>query len=189
MSIEIEVKTQEINDDDRLYDYVSSKTEKLGKYLHDISNARVELTHSKTARQITDRFSTQITIWGKGFTLRSEERASDVFASFDAALEKIQRRIERYKGKRMRGRGDGTSVAEDALKAMGVEDAEPENPPIIARRKKFTLIPMNEMEAIEQSNLLGHEDFFVFFNMDTNSVNVLYRRRDNDYGLIETEIG
>jgi putative sigma-54 modulation protein len=68
------------------------------------------------------------------------------------------------------------------------EEEEPLGP-VIARRKRFTLVPMDETEAIEQMELLGHEDFFVFYNIDTNSVNVLYRRRDNTYGLIETEIG
>ena len=63
---------------------------------------------------------------------------------------------------------------------------EDEEEVVIARRKKFVLYPMDEYEAVEQMNLLGHENFFIFFNMDTNSVNVLYSRRDGTYGLIET---
>jgi putative sigma-54 modulation protein len=59
---------------------------------------------------------------------------------------------------------------------------------VIARRKKFVLYPMDEIEALEQMSLLGHENFFIFFNMNTSSVNVLYTRRDGTYGLIETEM-
>jgi putative sigma-54 modulation protein len=61
--------------------------------------------------------------------------------------------------------------------------------PVIARRKHFLLTPMDESEAIEQMQLLGHEDFFVFYNAATNLINVLYHRRDGTYGLIEPEIG
>ena len=57
------------------------------------------------------------------------------------------------------------------------------------RRKRFLLVPMNEMEALEQMELLGHELFFVFYNANSNAINVLYRRRDGNYGLIEPEVG
>jgi putative sigma-54 modulation protein len=60
---------------------------------------------------------------------------------------------------------------------------------VIVRRKRFLLAPMDEMEAIEQMSLLGHENFFVFYNANTHTINVLYRRRDGMYGLIEPEIG
>ena len=60
--------------------------------------------------------------------------------------------------------------------------------PVIARRKKFALIPMTEVEALEQMKLLGHEDFFVFYNGNTSAINVLYKRMDGTFGLIETEI-
>lgn len=66
---------------------------------------------------------------------------------------------------------------------------EEETPPLITRRKTFTLVPMDEMEALEQMKALGHENFFVFYNINTNSVNVLYQRRDGTYGLIETRLG
>ena len=123
--------------------------------------------------------------------LRAEERSDDVYAAFDASLDKIQRRIERYKGKKYRSRGDGVSMGEAAMEIIQEEIAAElaeEEEPIIARRKKFILYPMDEQEAVEQSKLLGHENFFIFFNMETNSVNVLYARRDGTYGLIDTEI-
>jgi putative sigma-54 modulation protein len=118
--------------------------------------------------------------------LRAEERTDDIFAAFDAALDKIQRQIEKHKGKRERGWGAAAPKLEEMTEVLEEEDTDSL---LIVRRKKFTLNPMDEREAIEQSQMLDHEDFFVFYNINTDSVNVLYRRRDGTYGLIETEIG
>lgn len=191
MAIKIEIKTNGFEIRDRLYDYVSKKAEKLERYVNDLEEARIELTHAKSARMASDRFVSQITLSGKKMILRAEERSDDVYAAFDASLDKIQRRIERYKGKKYRSRGDGVSMGEAAMEIIQEEIAAElaeEEEPIIARRKKFILYPMDEQEAVEQSKLLGHENFFIFFNMETNSVNVLYARRDGTYGLIDTEI-
>ena len=124
---------------------------------------------------------------GKGYTLRTEERADDIFTAIDAAIEKMQRQIERFKGKRLHGRGDGTPASEVVKEIIEPEDVD--DTPIIARRKQFTLVPMDEMEAIEQMNMLGQESFFVFYNANTSTINVLYRRRDGKYGLIEPALG
>jgi len=163
----------------------------LDRYLASIDETRVDLAYLKSARNASDRQVAQITIRGKGFILRSEERADDLFAAIDAAVDKIQRQIRRFKGKRNRGRGDGMNTKEMAAQAeIAMEaEAEFEEEPVIARRKQFTLIPMDENEAIEQMKLLGHEDFFVFYNANTSTINVLYRRRDGSYGLIEPQIG
>ena len=188
MSYDIEIKARDIEVDERLQDYVTGKMEKLERYVNGIQRATAELTYTKSARQAVDRYIAQITIQIRGDVLRAEERTDDIYSSFDAALDKLQRRIERYKGKKYRGRGDGTSLTDAALETYEAE-MESDESPVIVRRKKFTLMPMDETEAIEQMSLLGHEDFFVFYNMNTASVNVLYRRRDGSYGLIETEMG
>jgi putative sigma-54 modulation protein len=99
----------------------------------------------------------------------------------------MQRQIERYKGKHFKGRGDGRSAAE--VNEISLDIVEPQEKPKIMRRKAFHMVPMDEMEAIEQMTLLGHEDFFVFYNMSTNSISVLYHRRDGTYGLIVPEVG
>lgn len=189
MSVKVDVKSHGFEVNDRLYDYVTTKTGKLDRYISDLSEAKVELTHAKSARQASDRFVAQITLHGKKMMLRAEERSDDIFAAYDSALDKIQRRIERYKGKRYRGRGDGVSLAESTMQILEQEIAEEVDEPRIVRRKKFTLIPMDEHEAVEQSELTGHEDFFIFYNANTASVNVLYRRRDGTLGLIDTELG
>jgi putative sigma-54 modulation protein len=189
MALEVDVYGRNLELSDRLQDYVIEKVTKLDRYLPDIDEARVDLSYVKSARSAADRQVAQVTLRGKGFILRSEERADDIFAAVDTALDKLQRQIERYKGKRNRGRGDGKTMAEAVLESMPAEDIYEEQAPEIARRKRFLLVPMDELEAIDQMSLLGHENFFIFYNANTSAINVLYRRRDGSYGLIEPEVG
>ncbi|OGO33541.1 MAG: ribosomal subunit interface protein [Chloroflexi bacterium RBG_16_57_11] len=189
MTVKVDIYGRSIEVTDRINDYVTKKVTRLDRFLPDIDEARVDLAYVKSARSAADRQVAQITVRGKGYILRSEERADDIFTAVDAALEKIQRRIERYKGKRSRGRGDGKSAAEVVPEpAIEEEEESGELGPVIARRKRFPLAPMDEFEAIEQMILLGHENFFIFYNANSNAVNVLYRRRDGTYGLIEPYI-
>ena len=188
MALEVEIYTRNMELTDRIQEYVNKKVGKLDRFLPGIEEARVDLTYDKSVRSMTDRQVAQITIRGKGFILRSEERADDIFAALDTALDKMQRQIERYKGKHYRGRGDGKSAAE-VIEQTVAEDEASGTGPIIARRKTFRLQPMNELEAIEQMALLGHENFYIFYNVNTNSINVLYSRRDGSYGLIEPLYG
>ena len=186
MAVEVEVMARNLEIADNLRDYVTKKASNLGRYLNEIEHVRVDLTYIKSARSAADRQVAQITIRGRGYILRAEERSDDVFTALDSAVDKLQRQMERFKGKRQKGRGDGKSASE-VIPVVAEEEGE-EDQSLIVRRKKFTLTPMDEIEALEQMKLLSHEDFFVFFNSVTNSVNVLYLRRDGLYGLIETEI-
>lgn len=186
MTLEVDIYGRNMDITEPIEEYVDKKVSKLDKFLSNIDQARVDLAFAKSARSAADRHVAQITITGKGYILRAEERADDIFAAFDAALSKMQRRIERYKGKQFRERGDGQSITDFA--ATPESPVEEEAIPVIARRKKFFITPMDELEAVEQMTLLGHEDFFVFFNANTNSINILYQRRDGTYGLIEPEI-
>ena len=188
MALEIEIYGHNLEVTERINSYVTKKVSRLDRYLPGIEEGRVDLAFVKSARSSADRQVAQITIRGKGFILRSEERADDIFAALDTAVDKMQRRIERFKGKHYRGRGDGKSAAE-VTEAIVTEEESSEPGPIIARRKHFPVLPMNEMEAIEQMLLLGHENFFIFYNANTNSMNVLYHRRDGTYGLIDPKIG
>ena len=188
MTQKIETVARNMRLTDNIRDYVEKKSAKLERFLQEIDEIRVELSHIKSARSSLDRQVAQITVHGKGFILRSEERADDIHAAFDAALEKIQRQIDRYKGKHYHGRGDGRSASEVLEEDLPVDETG-ELLPLIARRKKFIVLPMNEDEAVEQMRLLGHDNFFVFFNAEQNSIQVLYRRRNGTYGLIEPVVG
>ncbi|HEY61267.1 MAG: ribosome-associated translation inhibitor RaiA [Anaerolineales bacterium] len=186
MTLNVEIFGRNIEITDRIREHVDKKVGKLDRYLNTIEDARVDLAYVKSARNAADRQVAQITVSGKGFILRVEERADDIFSAIDIAIDKMQRRIGRYKGKRYRGRGNGKSFGEAF--AEEIKSEEEKESPIIVRRKRFFLVPMDESEAIEQMNLLGHDKFFVFFNINTNSINVLYQRRDGTYGLIEPEL-
>jgi len=191
MAMNVEIFTRNLELSDRIREYVEKKVSKFNRLINDVEEARVDLAYVKTARNASDRQVAQITLRGRGFILRVEERSDDLFAAIDEAVDKMQRQISRYKGKHYRGRGDGTPASAVAGQTTPPEEVEleEEEMPIIARRKTFTLVPMDEMEAIEQMKLLGHENFFVFYNANTNAINVLYRRRDGTYGLIEPQIG
>ena len=184
MALDVKIYSRGLEVTDRINDYVTKKVSKLEKFLDDISEVRVDLA-STNARSAEEREVAQITVQGKGFILRSEERAGDILGAVNLALETIKRRIKRYKGKRnerwKRERRDANDLEQFAYQ-------EEEDLPIV-RRKRFEITPMDEWEAIEQMELLGHDSFFIFYNMQTKSINVLYRRYDDTYGLIEPELG
>jgi putative sigma-54 modulation protein len=188
MANKVEALARNMRLTDNTREYIEKKAAKLERYLQEIDEIRVEMSHNKAARNANDRQVAQITVRGRGFILRTEERADDLHAAFDAALDKMQRQIDRYKGKHYHGRGDGRSAAEVIEEELPVDETG-ELLPLIARRKKFVVLPMNEDEAVEQMRLLGHDNFFVFFNAEQNSIQVLYKRRNGTYGLIEPVVG
>ena len=189
MEDKIAIYSKNLEISDRTHDYVVNKIGKVDRFLSDIDEIRVDLSHMKNARNAADRYSSQITIRGKGYILRTEEKADDLSVAIDASMDKMMRQIERFKGKRARGRGDGKSVAETLPAEMDHSiDLEKEEAPRITRHKKFAVLPMSEEEAIEQMQLTAHNDFFVFYNADKAAINILYKRSDDTYGVIEPEI-
>jgi putative sigma-54 modulation protein len=186
MAVEVEVYARNMELADHLKDYVTKKALKLDRYLNEIEHVRVDLDFIKSARSAKDRNVAQITVRGHGAVLRVEERGDDINKVYDTAIDKMQRQLDRYKGKHFHGRGDGRSASDVVL--VPAETVE-EEAQVVSRHKTFDLIPMNEAEALEQMKLLGHDNFFIFFNIETNSINVLYHRRDGTYGLIEPKVG
>ena len=181
MTLEIKIFSRDLEVTDRIEEHVSKRVSNLDRYLDDITEVRVDLA-STNARSAAEREVAQITVSGKGFILRSEERDEDIIGAVNLALDTIKRRMKRYKGKR-----NERWKRERDLSAAEASQYE-EDEPIIARRKSFKLVPMDEWEAIEQMELLGHDSFFVFFNAQTEMISVLYKRQDDTYGLIEPEI-
>jgi putative sigma-54 modulation protein len=175
MQVIIQGKNIEVTD--WLREYVEKKIGKLDRYLPAISEARVELSVQKT-RNAAHRQVVQVTLHGDRLILRGEERSDDMTASIDAVLDKLQRQITRYKEKHYRGRNREPLPATETL---GEEQRR------IVRVKRFPAFTMDAEEAIDQMELLGH-DFFVFRNAESNEVNVLYRRRDGNYGLLQPEV-
>ena len=182
--MELIVKGKNVEVTDRLREYVEQKIGKLDRYLPSISEAWVELSSEET-KAAQDRQVCQVTVRSNGTILRAEERSDDMFSAIDSVLDKMYRQIARYKGKRKnRWRGAGATV-EPLPIAMGEElEEEARN---IVRVKRFPMTPMNPEEAVEQMELLGH-DFFVFFNGEEGRINVLYRRKGGNYGLLQPEL-
>ena len=183
MTSEVKIFSRGLEVTDRISEYVTKKVSTLDKYLDDINEIRVDLTSTK-ARNVDERKVAQITVKGKGFILRAEEHAGDILGAVNLSLEIIKRRIKRYKGKRNERWKREREVTEP-------EDFqyEEKEEPLIVRRKKFATLPMDEWEAIDQMELLGHDSFFIFFNAHSGAINVLYKRYDGTYGLIEPELG
>ena len=191
MAQNLEIFGSEFEVTDHIREYVTKKVEKFSRHLGAIDDIRVDLAYIKAARSATDRYVAQMTVRGKGFILRSEERADDIRTAMDTAVDKLSRQIVRFKEKHTRGRGDGKTAVDAALEieAEALPEEAPEAAPVIARRKTFDVIPMDELEAVEHMKLLGHDNFFIFCNAKSGAINVLYRRRDGTYGLIEPYIG
>ena len=187
MAVQITIHGRDLSITPKLREYVEKKVGKLDRYLPSITEARIDLAEVPSARSAADRHVAQLTVHGPGMVLRAEERKDDLFTAMDMVMEKMQRQIERYKGKHMRGRGDGMGV--DAVVSLPEEETPEPRQGQVVRHKRFMLTPMGEAEAIEQMQQLSHEDFFVFYNVETARINVLYRRKDGDFGLIDPEIG
>jgi putative sigma-54 modulation protein len=182
--MELTIKGKGVEVTDRLQDYVEKKIGKLDRYLPTIGEAWVELSVEGT-KAAQDRQVCQVTVRANGTILRAEERSEDMFTSIDTVLDKMYRQIARYKGKRQnRWRGAGAAVEPVPLE---IEEEAEEDTNRIVRFKRFQMAPMNPEEAVEQMELLGH-DFFVFFNADEGQINVLYRRKDGNYGVIQPEL-
>lgn len=195
MNVQIHARNLEVND--RLRDYVEKKLSRLDHYLPSVMEVRVDISHDHR-RTEGDRSSAQLTVRdGRGTILRAEEKhCADVFAAVDTALDKLYRQISRYKDKRRQRAGRNFEAMEpewatvEPLPTASDNELDTDEEPIenIVRRKPILLTPMNEQEAIDQLELLGHT-FFVFYNADTSSINVLYKRDNGDYGLLEPSIG
>jgi putative sigma-54 modulation protein len=157
---------------------IESKLGKLGRHLPDIRDYKVEIAQEKT-KATKEHFVVQLTIDSHGTLLRGVERGEELSSAINKVAAVINRQIERYKGKLYeKGRG---SSPKDKL-----EEAAPPTGKVV-KVKRFTVKPMSPAEAIDQMELLGH-DFFLFFNAESEELNLLYRRHDGDYGLIEPEL-
>jgi putative sigma-54 modulation protein len=174
------IKSKNVEVPDRLRDYIERKVGRLDHYLPNIDEARMDLSVA-SAKSADDRQVVQLTLRVGGALLRSEDRSGDMQTSIDTVVDKMQRQIDRYKGKHWHSR---TRVPAEQT-AAPAEDTEAE--PEIVRVKKFQTRPMDVEEAIEQMELLGH-DFFAFYDAATSAFAVVYKRRDGGYGVLQPEL-
>ena len=167
---------------DRLREYVETKLEKFNRYLPGIRNVRVDLK-STHVRDASGRMVAQITVDVPRKLLRAEEQGNDIFAAFDAAIDKLYRQVERYKG-RLQTYRDAAALTELAEEEFFAEESEATSEGKIVRVKEFDVSSIVPEEAVEQMELLGHY-FFVFLDATDGRLSVVYKRHDDDYGMLK----
>jgi len=182
MELQITGKNMELSPAVR--QHIERKVGKLNRHLPKIIEFKVEVAEEKT-KSPQQHFVVQATIDSNGTLLRSQERGENLFTAIDKVAEVMSRQIERRKGK-LYEKGRGSSLARGEFSEEAVEE-EPVSKKVV-KVKQFAVKPMSVAEAIDQMELLGH-DFFLFFNADDEGLNLLYRRKDGNYGLIKPELG
>jgi putative sigma-54 modulation protein len=176
----LQVKGRNVEVSEQIRTYAQEKLRKLDRLVADPTRVELELA-LETNPSIAANHIAEATVWTKGPVLRARESSADMKASIDQLVDKLERQVKRYREKRRprrHSRADGGAE----FPPIPVSEGEP----TIVKTKQFTVKPMSPEEAVLQLELLGH-DFFVFRSADSGEVNVLYRRRDGDFGLIEPE--
>ncbi|MBN1366818.1 MAG: ribosome-associated translation inhibitor RaiA [Dehalococcoidales bacterium] len=177
MDLKITGKNVEVTPE--LNQYIEKKLGKLNRHLAKKLEAKLEITKVKT-RSPGQRFIAQVTVNSSGTLLRAEERGKDLLTTIDKVAAIMERQIERFKGKHYTKKGR-TSPRKTGIEAV----TKPEHQ--VVKFKQFEVRMMPADEAVEQMELLSH-DFFLFLNNETGRLNLLYRRKDKDYGLIEPKL-
>lgn len=168
------VRGKNIDVTDALKDYVDKRVGKLEKYFEGIHDAQVTLIVEKDTHRV------EVTLPVNGVIFRGEESTPDMYSSIDLVVDKLEKQIAKYKSKLSKKLHKNF-----ILEAVPVGHPEHEEPQIM-KTKRFAIKPMQIEEAVMQMNLVGH-NFYVFSNSETDEVNVVYKRKDGNYGLIEPE--
>jgi len=177
--MELQVKGKNVEVSDSIRSYAEAKLRKLERQLSDPSRIEVELKVERNP-SISESHVAEATVWTKGPVLRAREASTDMKASIDQLADKLARQATRYRETRRRRPSRGEQVEPAFEAADGSE-------PLIVKSKQFPVKPMSPDEAVLQLELVGH-DFFVFQNAESGDVNVVYRRRDSSFGLIEPQL-
>lgn len=171
------IRSQKMDNTDSIKEYIESKLSRLDKYFGESDDIEAYVVTKLNGRLQ----AIEVTIPTKHFTLRNEETNEDLYAAIDAIVDKLERQIRKNKDK-INSRINKTFIQDFALDLQDEYEEEES----IVKRKQVELKPIDEEEAIIQMNMLGHT-FFVYKDVNTGSINVLYKRKDGNYGIIETE--
>ena len=167
------IRGEKITVTDSIKDYIQEKLSKMDKYLDNPENVEAKILIK--VKGVEQRV--EVTIQTKGYFLRAEESHSDLYAAVDLIIDKLERQFRKYKTK-LSHKIRQENIQEDFDIDENIEEE-------VVKRKKIYLKPMDEEEAIMQMELLGHT-FFVFKNIETDTICIIYKRHDGNYGLIET---
>ena len=159
---------------DAMRSYAEDKLGKLDRFSDQIVDARVVMSYDDRIGGSPAKVEVQLNV--PNGVVRAEERGADTYAAIDLVVDKLERQLKKFKGRLIAKRGQEKPAPEPA--------DEGEREPEIVRTKRYVLRPMSPDDAAMQMDALGH-DFFVFKNVDTDLVSVIYLRHDGDYGMIE----
>ena len=169
------IRGKKIEVTDAIRDYMASKIERLEKYLDDNDEVEAKAVVSTKGKEQ----KAEVTIWSGKYNIRAEEPSDDLYAAMDLVIDKLERQFKKYKDK------INDKRRKETIKEIDTEDIKDlEEKEVIVRRKEVYLKPIDEEEAIIQMELLDHT-FFVYKDSNTNKINVVYKRNDGDYGVIE----
>ncbi len=195
--MQVQIKGKDLKITDELRAFIEGRVQKLARFIGDAATAKVELAHEH--QRSGDQIKAQLTVSHQHTVLRAEQQHGEAKRAVDLAVDTMIGQIRRYHSKRT-DRSRRPSVAEfvslpelaaaDLAELDAVIDGEngrEQGDQEIVRRKQFPLKPMSSEEAIDQLELLGH-DFFVFVNAEDAQVNVIYRRKQGNYGLIQPTV-
>lgn len=183
--MQVQVRGKGVVVTEALRDYADKRVNKLTKHFHSLHGATVTQTIQGTMHRV------EVQLEGDGVTVRCEDRGDDLYAAIDRVVGKLERQMQKYKDRSIRTNhhhyGDHGETATPRTAPVVIAGLEEESQKgRIVRHKRFAIKPIPPREAVTQMELLSH-DFFVFENAETGEVNVLYRRGDGNYGILEPE--
>ncbi len=183
--MKIDVTGRKVDISDALRTHIDKKVSKLDRFLPRILDAKVELDHEETKSK-GQRFVARVIVKAKRNIFTAEERSEDVFVAIDRVSEALYKQLEHYKGKHFERKKGKPTIRQIA------PEGQPQEPDAIVggklvKIKKFEVRPMSLAEASQQMEQLEHE-FFIFINQESGDVNLLYKRKDGNLGLIEPEL-
>lgn len=177
--MQVAVTFRHMDSSEPVRSYVVEKMGRVKKYIDEPVEAQVVLSVEKKIRH-----KAEVTLTAKGITIKAAEQTEDMYAAIDGLLDKIERQLKRYKDKIKRHKpltGRERQVAKTVFAAQSIDEGHPE--PTIIKTDTFHVKPMSVEEAVMQMDLL-EKDFLVFTDSNSADINVVYRRKDGNYGLI-----
>jgi putative sigma-54 modulation protein len=171
--MKVDISCKNVNASDHLKETIEKKMEKLGKYFSDDIGVDIMLSAEKNRQKI------EATIQARGMIFRAEETTGDLYDGLDRIVEKLATQMSRFKTKIQRKHKDNREFSFTHWPEPPTQEELR-----VVKTKKFSLVPMTVDEAIMQMEMLEHK-FYVFLNVETDTVNVVYKREDHDYGLLE----
>ncbi|MDP3012808.1 MAG: ribosome-associated translation inhibitor RaiA [Candidatus Subteraquimicrobiales bacterium] len=175
------VKGKNIEVTQALRQYAEEKLSRVLRHFDQISHIEVEFIVAKNPG-IANNQTVEVLLFTKKAVIKVQESSTDMYASIDKVVDKLDRQIKKYKGKLYTSKHKHLMGLSDLVQGSFLSDK-----PKIVKEKRFAIKPMFPDEAALQMELLGHS-FFVFMNAETEKVSVVYKRKDNNYGLIEPNI-